>query len=75
MPIDILSLFLGSKQVRDLKSLAPLVRRINALEPECTALPASAFPQRTAALKRRLADGGGLEELLPEASQRMLSRR
>ena len=44
MPIDILSLFLGSKQVRDLKSLAPLVRRINALEPECTALPASAFP-------------------------------
>jgi preprotein translocase subunit SecA len=67
MPIDILSLFLGSKQVRDLKSLAPLVRRINALEPECTALPGSAFPERTAALRRRLADGGDLEELLPEA--------
>ena len=67
MPIDILSLFLGSKQVRDLKSLTPLVRQINALEPECTALPTSAFPARTAALRQRLADGGSLEELLPEA--------
>ncbi len=67
MPIDILSLFLGSKQVRDLKSLAPLVRRINALEPECTALPTATLPARTAALRQRLADGQGLEELLPEA--------
>ena len=67
MPIDILSLFLGSKQVRDLKSLTPLVRRINALEPECVALPTSALPARTAALRQRLADGSGLEELLPEA--------
>jgi preprotein translocase subunit SecA len=67
MPIDVLSLFLGSKQSRDLKSLAPLVRRINALEPECTALPTAAFAGRTAALRQRLADGVGLEEMLPEA--------
>jgi preprotein translocase subunit SecA len=67
MPFDILSLFLGSKQVRDLKQLAPLVRRVNALEPECTALPSSEFPARTEALRRRLADGRSLEDLLPEA--------
>jgi preprotein translocase subunit SecA len=67
MPIDVLSLFLGSKQVRDLKGLAPLVRRINALEPECMALPTSEFPTRTAALKKRLAEGAGLDDLLPEA--------
>jgi preprotein translocase subunit SecA len=67
MPIDILSLFLGSKQVRDLKGLTPLVRRINALEPECVSLPTSALPARTAVLRQRLADGSGLDELLPEA--------
>ena len=67
MPIDILSLFLGSKQVRDLKNLAPLVRRINALEPEMTALPVDGFAARTAGLRRRLSEGTGQEELLPEA--------
>ena len=44
MPFDILSLFIGSKQERDLKTLAPLVRRISALEPELTALATAEFP-------------------------------
>ena len=68
MPIDILSLFLGSKQVRDLKSLAPLVRRINALEPEMHGpahlrLPGAHRGPAAAPGRRRQ----GLDELLPEA--------
>jgi preprotein translocase subunit SecA len=47
---------IGTPSERLLKRLKPVIDRINALEPGVQALPDSAFPERTAALKARLAE-------------------
>jgi len=57
----------GSKNERELKKLAPLVDRINQLEPEFQALSLEQFPAKTAEFKERLARGETLEDILPEA--------
>ena len=58
---------LGSKNQRDLKSLTPLIGRINELEGRMIALDDAAFPAATAKLRARQQAGEALEELLPEA--------
>jgi preprotein translocase subunit SecA len=67
MPFDIFSLFLGSKKERDLRGLIPLVRRIDALEPQMAALKTEVFVSQTEQFKRRIAAGESLDALLPEA--------
>ncbi len=63
----ILTFFLGSKHERDLKELAPIVQRINALEPAMMALEEAEFSRKTEEFKKRIADGEKLESMLPEA--------
>jgi preprotein translocase subunit SecA len=46
----------GSSSSRRLKKLKPILERINALEAGVRALPDSAFPEKTAELKARLAE-------------------
>ncbi len=63
----ILTKVFGSSNDRYLKSLKPLVVRINALEPEVQGLDDAALAAKTIAFKERLAQGEALDSLLPEA--------
>jgi preprotein translocase subunit SecA len=57
----------GSKNERYLKTLQPLVTRINELEPQMQALPDEEFPRRIARWKEEVQDRGReLDDLLPE---------
>ncbi|MBU2575135.1 MAG: preprotein translocase subunit SecA [Elusimicrobia bacterium] len=59
--------FIGSKSERDLKKIYPMVDLINAFEEELSKLPDDRLRAKTAEFKERLAGGGALDELLPEA--------
>ena len=63
----ILKKIFGSKNERELKRLAPLVDRINALEPQYRALSDAQLRAHTAHFRERLDQDEPLEELLPEA--------
>ncbi len=52
---------------RELNRLAPLVQRINELEPEFVPYTDDQLRAKTEEFRRRLQDGATLEELLPEA--------
>jgi len=57
----------GSKNERELKRLQPLVDRINALEPQVSALSDQALAGKTVEFRQRYAQGTSLDDLLPEA--------
>ncbi|MGB8991683.1 MAG: preprotein translocase subunit SecA [Desulfobaccales bacterium] len=57
----------GSKNERELKRLAPLVDRINALEPEYRAMSDAELQGQTALFKERLDRDEPLDDLLSEA--------
>jgi preprotein translocase subunit SecA len=57
----------GSSNDRYVKSLGPIVKRINALETNISALTDAELRGQTEKLRARLAEGTALEDLLPEA--------
>ncbi|MCY1126715.1 preprotein translocase subunit SecA [Frigidibacter sp. RF13] len=57
----------GSPNDRKVKSVRPLVEKINALEPEFEKLSDEGLKEKTAELKARVAGGESLEKVLPEA--------
>ena len=57
----------GSSNERYVKSQAPIVARINALESAVAALSDAALKAQTATFRTRLAAGETLDDLLPEA--------
>ena len=57
----------GTPNDRKVKSVRPLVDKINALEPEFHALSDDGIKVRTAELKERVAKGESLDAVLPEA--------
>ena len=57
----------GTPNDRKIKSVRPLVEKINALEPEFQALPDDGLKDRTEALAKRAMGGETLDALLPEA--------
>src|SRR5436189_5418860 len=63
----ILKKIFGTKHERDVKRMMPVVAEINALEPAMQALDDAALRGKTAGLRKRVADGDGVEEVLPEA--------
>jgi preprotein translocase subunit SecA len=72
----------GSSNDRYVKSLQPLVRQINALEPKFEALTDDELRNQTVLFRERLANGEKLDKLLPdafatvrEASKRVLGMR
>ncbi|MBF0339857.1 MAG: preprotein translocase subunit SecA [Magnetococcales bacterium] len=67
----------GSSNDRYLKTLNPLIQKINALEPEFERLTPAELMGKTDEFKQRLADGQTLDDLLPEAfaAVREASRR
>jgi preprotein translocase subunit SecA len=57
----------GTQNERELKSIEPLVRKINSLEPSIHALSDDALRGKTDEFKARLKKGETLDDLLPEA--------
>ncbi|MBF0323261.1 MAG: preprotein translocase subunit SecA, partial [Magnetococcales bacterium] len=57
----------GSRNDRYLRTLHPLVNRINDLEPEIARLDDAELRGKTGAFKQRLEQGEPLDDLLPEA--------
>src|SRR3989344_2472969 len=67
MALFSLNKIFGSVSQSFLKSAEPLVKKINSLESEFSALKDEDFPARTVLFKERLQKGETLDELLPEA--------
>lgn len=63
----VLTILFGSQNERDVKKLRPLLMQVNAKEEWAKALSDEDFPKQTAALKKRLADGETLDDIMPEA--------
>lgn len=63
----IITKIIGSKNDRDLKKLAPLVQRINDLEPQTQRLSDLQLAELTPKFRQRLADGELPDDILPEA--------
>jgi preprotein translocase subunit SecA len=57
----------GSVNERKVRHLKPMVQRINALEPTFEALSDEALRNKTSEYRHRLARGGKIDEVLPEA--------
>ncbi len=57
----------GTPNDRMVKSVRPIVAKINALEPEFAALTDEQIIAKTAEFKERIAKGESLDDLLPEA--------
>ncbi|RLB33909.1 MAG: preprotein translocase subunit SecA, partial [Deltaproteobacteria bacterium] len=57
----------GSKNERELKRIAPIIDKINALEPDFQSLSDEELRAKTSEFKQRLERGESLDELLPEA--------
>jgi preprotein translocase subunit SecA len=63
----ILRTVFGTKHERDVKRMKPVVAQINALEPEMQQLDDAGLAAKTDELRKRVADGEELDDLLPEA--------
>ncbi len=57
----------GTKHERDVKRMMPIVEAIGALEPGLKALDDTALRAKTDELKKRIADGEPLDDVLPDA--------
>src|SRR3989344_7911468 len=62
-----LSTIFGDANARYIKSLQPIVDRINSLEKDLEKLSDAQLKEKTAEFKKRLSDGESLDDLLPEA--------
>ncbi len=65
--LSIIRKVVGSKNDRELKRIAPLVDRVNAVEPTLGPLSDEALRAKTSELRGRAAEGHTLDALLPEA--------
>ena len=59
--------FVGSKNDREVKKIEPIIQKINSLEPQTSSLTNEQLQAKTAEFKQRLANGGTLDDILPEA--------
>ncbi|MFC1498103.1 preprotein translocase subunit SecA [Verrucomicrobiota bacterium] len=65
--MQILKKIFGTKHQRDIKTLRPLIERINSIEQEYQSLSDSEIRNKTAEFKTRLSDGETLEDIMCEA--------
>jgi preprotein translocase subunit SecA len=63
----ILTKIVGTKNERELKAIAPVIQRINALEPRVLSLTDAEIQAKTGEFRKRLAAGETLDDLMPEA--------
>ena len=67
MLATILKSIFGTKHERDVKRMTPAAQAVGALEPSLQPLPDAVLRGRTEELRKRLADGADLEDVLVEA--------
>jgi len=67
MVANIFKKLFGSRNEREVKRLAKVVRQINALEDELAALSDEQLTAKTTEFKKRLVDGSTLDDILVEA--------
>ena len=65
--MSIISKLFGSRSQREVKSITPIVDKIEALEDEYKALTDAQLQAKTPEFKQRLANGETLDDILPEA--------
>ncbi len=65
--VRILQMLFGSKRLRDLRAIRPMVERINVLEQEYQSLSDEQLRAKTVEFKARLAKGETIDDLLCEA--------
>ncbi|HVG02532.1 MAG TPA: preprotein translocase subunit SecA, partial [Nitrospira sp.] len=77
MLTQVLNIVFGSKNDREIKTLRPVVERINGLESGLTPLSDQALADKTQDFKKRLEAGETLDDILPDAFAvcREMSRR
>src|SRR2546423_7007087 len=63
----ILRAVFGTKHERDVKRMMPVVQQINALEPEMQRLDDAGLAAKTDELRKRVADGAAVDDVLVEA--------
>src|SRR5438477_7147612 len=63
----VLRAIFGTKHERDVKRMMPVVEAINALEPEMQRLEDAGLAAKTDELRKRVADGADVDDVLPEA--------
>ncbi len=63
----VLKKIFGTKHERDVKRAMPVVAQINALEPALQGLDDAGLRGKTDELRKRLADGAAVDDILPEA--------
>ncbi|MBU2461402.1 preprotein translocase subunit SecA [bacterium] len=63
----LLSKIFGTKQNRDIKRLEPFVEEINSQEADVSSWPDERFPEETKRLKKEVAEGASLDDLIPLA--------
>ncbi len=80
--LNILKTLFGTKNDRELKTIAPILERINSLEPSLQTLSNEQLKEKTSEFKNRYQKGESLDSLLPEAfavvreaSKRSLNKR
>jgi preprotein translocase subunit SecA len=64
----------GTPNDRKVKSVLPLIEKINALEPEFEALSDAQLIEKTGEFKARVANGETLDAILPEAFRKLPRR-
>ena len=67
MLTSILKKVFGTKSLRDLKRMMPLVKRVNELELSYQKLPEEELKNKTQEFKQRLAQGETLDDVMCEA--------
>jgi len=77
MVTQLLNQIFGSKNDREIKTIRPIVERINGLESSLTPLSDHELADKTQEFKKRLGSGETLDDILPEAYAvcREMSRR
>ncbi|MEX2524693.1 MAG: preprotein translocase subunit SecA [Gammaproteobacteria bacterium] len=64
---NIFTQLFGSRNDRVIRRIGKLVDAVNSYSEDYSRIPDSAFPEKTAEFRKRLADGATIEDLLPEA--------
>lgn len=67
MITKILAKIFGTKNEREIKTLQPIIDKINSLESQMQSLDDNALKAKTVEFKERLAQGNTLDDILPEA--------
>ena len=64
---EIIGKFIKNSSQRDIDKLKPIVKQINALEPQIKEIPDEKFISKTLEFKSKIKNGVSVDELLPEA--------